>query len=556
MARSARFSRSVWIVCLTVVTLALAMPKAMHWLSQAGKERVARWVEQRGGRVAFGGEIDWSATGRATLRALHLAHPKWGSIDIAQVQLRPAWRQLLLGNAAIASAQLDGVVITFADGVHQIYVDEVRVRRADGHRLRIAAQVAGGWLDGVLQEQGDDWTLEAEVAQLDLGQLPQSHDASVAGEVSGALEVTESRGGKRLQAHAQLISPNLFVSAAWLAPEPVAPLAVALTTSLVYAPAAHKLTIGSAELEVAGAARFDLAGAVVATRGGAVELEGSFACDDMERLVVALPHALSVPNGVPPLRGELSARAAVSGTWQDPFAWNISATLDSSDLAVHAQSADPTALSTSFVYTPPSGLAFEVGPENGDFVPLAELPEYVPRAVTTSEDAGFFAHSGFDFDELKNSALAVVQAGRAVRGGSTITQQLAKNLFLSRKKTYARKLREALVTLALEAALPKDRLLEIYLNIIEWGPGVYGIGQAAHAYFGKDARLLSPKEAAFLATIIPNPIRYHVYFERKELTDNWQARVDELLAKMNAAGKLDAEAYARALAAPLDFVSN
>jgi membrane peptidoglycan carboxypeptidase len=173
--------------------------------------------------------------------------------------------------------------------------------------------------------------------------------------------------------------------------------------------------------------------------------------------------------------------------------------------------------------------------------------------VTTCEDAGFFAHAGFDFEELRNAAVQGAQAGKVVRGGSTITQQMAKNLYLTREKTLARKLREAILTVALEAAMPKQRLLEIYLNGAEWGPNVYGIGPAARHWFGKDARDLTPKEAAFLATVIPNPVRYHYMWNRGWLSEHWEERVEGLLRTMASQGSLSEDELAGALSQPLTF---
>ena len=124
-------------------------------------------------------------------------------------------------------------------------------------------------------------------------------------------------------------------------------------------------------------------------------------------------------------------------------------------------------------------------------------------------------------------------------GASTLTQQLAKNLFLSRERTFARKVREALFTLALEASLPKARLMEIYLNIIEWGPGIYGLGEASRHYFGVNPRNLSVQQAAFLATIIPNPVKYHAMYERGRLPPAWQHRVRNLIRKLETNGIID-----------------
>ncbi len=136
---------------------------------------------------------------------------------------------------------------------------------------------------------------------------------------------------------------------------------------------------------------------------------------------------------------------------------------------------------------------------------LAEISPRLVQAVLMGEDAGFYGHNGFDTHEMKEAFKRNWEEGRTVRGASTITQQLAKNLYLSNERTYARKLKEAILTYRLERALSKSRILEIYLNVIEWGDGVYGAEAAARDLFGKSARRLDAAEAATLAAMIPNP---------------------------------------------------
>ncbi len=127
------------------------------------------------------------------------------------------------------------------------------------------------------------------------------------------------------------------------------------------------------------------------------------------------------------------------------------------------------------------------------------------KAVLVAEDDAFWTHDGVDVEQLKESIEANLAKGRAARGGSTITQQLAKNLYLSPSKNPLRKLRELLIARRLEASLSKRRILEIYLNVIEWGDGIYGAEAASRVYFGKSAAALSPEEAALLAGAIINP---------------------------------------------------
>ncbi len=142
------------------------------------------------------------------------------------------------------------------------------------------------------------------------------------------------------------------------------------------------------------------------------------------------------------------------------------------------------------------------------WVSLAKLPKYLIDAVIVAEDGTFFTHAGIDWFEVRESMKKNFTERRAARGASTITQQLAKNLYLSTSKTPARKLKELIITLLLERTLSKARILEIYLNIIEWGRGVFGIGAAAQAYFGKSASSLTFDEATRLAAVIPSPLRH------------------------------------------------
>jgi monofunctional glycosyltransferase len=141
------------------------------------------------------------------------------------------------------------------------------------------------------------------------------------------------------------------------------------------------------------------------------------------------------------------------------------------------------------------------------WVPLSRVSRNVIHAVLSSEDQKFFGHEGVDWDAVRESVEANRKAGRFARGGSTLTQQLAKNLFFSTHKSLVRKARELLVSGWLEQDLTKARILELYLNVIEWGDGVYGCEAAARRYYGKSCAALDETEAAGLAAMIPNPRR-------------------------------------------------
>jgi len=141
-------------------------------------------------------------------------------------------------------------------------------------------------------------------------------------------------------------------------------------------------------------------------------------------------------------------------------------------------------------------------------MPLGRISPNLQRAVIVSEDASFYRHRGFDWQSIRDAATRNWDGGELRRGGSTITQQLAKNLYLSPEKNFVRKIHEALITRALEDRLTKRRILELYLNVVEWGHGIYGAEAAARHHFGKSALDLSPAEAALLAGILPSPRRY------------------------------------------------
>ena len=139
------------------------------------------------------------------------------------------------------------------------------------------------------------------------------------------------------------------------------------------------------------------------------------------------------------------------------------------------------------------------------WVPYSRVSQPLKRAVLVAEDAAFWDHEGVDYDELRKSIQVNWEQGRAVRGASTITQQLAKNLYLSPSRDPLRKLRELIIARRLEAALPKARIFEIYLNVIEWGDGIWGAEAAALTYFGVPASALNAEQAALLAGAIINP---------------------------------------------------
>jgi monofunctional biosynthetic peptidoglycan transglycosylase len=165
------------------------------------------------------------------------------------------------------------------------------------------------------------------------------------------------------------------------------------------------------------------------------------------------------------------------------------------------------------------------------WVGYERISAHLKRAVVAAEDAKFVGHEGFDWEAIQKAIAKNERRGRIVAGASTISQQLAKNLFLSGERSYLRKGQEAAITWMLETVMPKRRILELYLNFAEWGEGVFGAEAAARHHFGVSAAALSAEQAAWLAAILPSPRRY----ERGRSTLYLAGRVETILGRMPAA---------------------
>jgi hypothetical protein len=207
--------------------------------------------------------------------------------------------------------------------------------------------------------------------------------------------------------------------------------------------------------------------------------------------------------------------------------------------------ADLAKLNTPFQYTAfEYGVpvrSFTVGPENPNFRALDRISHYLQVSVLNSEDGGFFQHRGFMPDSFREALIQDIKERRFARGGSTISMQLVKNVFLSRNKTIGRKVEEMLLVWLLEnqGITTKERMYEVYLNIIEWGPGIYGANEAARFYFNKDASRLTLAESIFMASIIPRPKWFRYSFAPGGHLDESQAGFYSLLSgKMLRKGQI------------------
>jgi hypothetical protein len=478
-----------------------------------------------------------------------------------RVVVRPRLAALLAGRVEPAAVALRGVrVWPGREGSELGPLDLFVELDGGGPVALLVALPGGGHLDATARrgEDGVSFQVEGSVSFPD--DLPASLVGGLAvAPASGRLAVRASgraaSDGARVEAELDVRATDVAFEGPRVGAAPLGPIAFGASARILWSGPARRLllqdgrfTLGESE-EVAAA----LDGELVLGGDPRFSISARAGAVPWRSLVEALPPELGPPGTAPGVSGSVTARASASGSLSRRGDWDVQVDLDLDDLRRAARGAPPSWLATGFEWTPidpgpgerPRRIA--VGPGNPSFVPYPEIPQVLVRAVTASEDAGFFGHRGFDFREIAN---AVADRSR-VRGASTISQQLSKNLFLSPERTLARKVREALGTIALEASLPKGRLIEIYLNIAEWGPGIYGVGEAARFWFGKDARALTPRESAFLATVIPSPRRSHARLHRSGVTPGWNARIDDVLHKMRAQNQLTEGELTAALAEPL-----
>jgi len=459
----------------------------------------------------LGGEpgLDWRL--RVGLGTLEMPgrDPVTGPLlRVERVAVTPRWLALLAGRAEAETVRLFGVRLDLP-GLGPLPAFDARIR--PGPPLVATAPLPGGGRAELrVVQRGDrkaDLSLSVAGAVVEDERLAHGPVGPLGLTLGGLLSWDATAGGAALSQGRLAIGPGAVAS---------------LTLSAVARPEPHGMLSIRAE-------RLDWAA-----------------------LGAALPAQLRPAPAAPRVAGTVSFRLALAGPPARPGEWRLDASLDLSGL--HPDG--PVALLEPLDWRAPesAGLArtLHLGPGSGSWVPLDDVPARVTGAVLLGEDAGFMTHRGFDFSEIREALAERAGSGRA-RGASTLTQQLAKNLYLSGERTLARKIREALATVALEASVPKRRLLELYLNMAEWGPGLFGIGEASRHYFDVEPRQLSAKQAAFLASIIPSPVRFHGYFTRGALTEHFEERVRALLAKMYATDLVSEAEFLEALETPLAF---
>ena len=201
----------------------------------------------------------------------------------------------------------------------------------------------------------------------------------------------------------------------------------------------------------------------------------------------------------------------------------------------------------------PDILSHVIGPDNPDFVPYEEISPHLTGSIMTTEDNGFFKHRGWISSQFTSALRRNLQRGGFRLGASSITMQMTKNVLLTKEKTLSRKVQELFLVWYLEQILPKERILELYFNAIEFGPRIYGIGAATRHYFGKKPSELTPLEAAFFSSIMPNPKRRYIQYCHGAPLAQWDKYIHRIMAKTHERGRLTPEEYAEWAVETLKF---
>jgi len=282
---------------------------------------------------------------------------------------------------------------------------------------------------------------------------------------------------------------------------------------------------------------------------------------DCQRVLNAIPAEMAPYMTGYKLRGVFDTDVQVEIDWADLPATKLGGHVGIKHCRVTDEPADsPKRLKEEFEHyvevEKGQWTSFVVGESNDDFVPLAEISPYLIKSIMSTEDSAFYQHHGFITSEFRTALVKNLEAGAFRYGASSITMQFVKNVLLYRDKTLARKLQELFLTWHVENTLTKDRILEIYFNVIEYGPGLYGIGPASWHYFSKAPKDLNPVEAAFFSSILPSPKERYKQYCGGTLTKWTEGKISRILGIMRKRDRLTDAEYEQAKLTPLLFAKD
>jgi hypothetical protein len=539
------FPRPLRRLGLALLALAAALA-ALAWLGRAPAERAVRALLEREaarfGARARVGSVRVGLRPLVRLAGLRVEKPGVWSLSVESAGLHLT-RRLSLGRARLEGPA--GLTVDAVPTVWDLVGDGALELRAPARGLHIAwaAEAGGRRVDVRARELPLGRLLRvgrAGVPLLDPGVLGGSlHLASAADATTFEMDV-QGRG-VRLAAFSDEASTDGFGE----------PTAVQSRLTGSWNAAGRRLDLPRWRVATSGAT---LSGSLaLAELPDDPRLDVTVAVErvDFARLLEmsALETPAAVGGPLPGGLGSASLTARVRGRLADPFSFEVAQRLEFTPPPRPLPALER--LRADFVHevaVPGGTRSIHVSPASPDFIALHDVPPLFVETLLLAEDGGFYSHRGVDLSEVPSAVLTNWSRGAAARGASTITQQLAKNLFLSREKRLGRKLQELSLALLLEATLDKQRILEIYLNVIEWGPGLHGLRPAARRYFGREPRDLTPRQMAFLVAVVPGPVKYQRSFASGTLSPGFRPLVDTLLAKLRSVGGLTEDEYQAALA--------
>jgi len=461
---------------------------------------------------------------------------------------------------AIAVAGVDGWVELSDPAITEVALDLAGgfSDRADDAGVRLWSMA------GKLRRDLSAGAVRLDMAEFELGRIPGVLDRlpvveSAQATVGGHLSVVFGGGIARVEGDVSL--EGLNVDHPVLAREPVRGIGFDLQFAAEIDPRARRLRLDHAVVEREGV-RLALAADIEHTedrRHRRYRVHASVPAVDCQAVLDAIPRELTPSLQGFVLDGEFEADVRFEADYADLEAMVLDGKVGMNDCAVRQVPAHASAqrLNGSFTHrvTMRDGRERTVSLHDysGSFTPLESISPHMVQAVLTTEDGGFWRHKGFLPSQFKTAMQRNLAAGKVRLGASTITMQTVKNVLLSHERTLSRKLQELFLTWYVETALSKQRIMELYLNVIEFGPGIYGVTRAARHYFGKDPSELSPPEAAYLALMLPSPVRRHASWCHGAPTASMQVKLERILGIMHDRKRLSDEDYLLWKDMPLQF---
>jgi hypothetical protein len=557
-----RFARSArWLAAGLAVVLAVA------WFAPPRLERALRARLEaeaaRRGLALHVQAIDVSVWPPLRMAGIRLERAGAWTLALESVEVTPrVGGSGRLGRAQVAAGP--GVVRLPGDLVLEAVPTVWDVVTVAGHGYRAELQPSGALVFGWLPAESGD-RIDVRAHQAPLGRIVSASRAGEplldAGTLEGTLSWRREAGASRFALEAAVRAARLPAlprseNASQVEPPGFGPpIDATLRIEGGWRPAQGALDVETWRVTTDTADMSGTLGVASLPADPLLALSVDVARLDFGRLLGALgldqPAAVATPVGRMPEDGDLgsaSLSARASARLSDPSTLVVSQRVDFTPPRRRLPALER--LRGDFVHQVTAAAAsrtIEVSSLSPDFVALADVPPLFVRTLLLGEDTAFFGHRGIDLEAVGAAILINVQRGSVSRGASTITQQLAKNLFLSRERELGRKLQELSLALLLEATLPKERILEIYLNVIEWGPDVYGLRPAARRYFASEPRDLSPAQMAFLVALIPGPLKYQRSIAAGIPSPAFRRLMDHLLAKLRSVDALSEGEYQAAL---------